>query len=211
MRWRPNEPSSASNIALITRNPAIERSLSTLLESAGLQARSYDSVVPLIQSPEQVDEPCIILDSDAAPPEPGLEEILLAVRGRKVVILLAQTADLSGGVRRMMDEVFDIFEMPFAPGALIDSLREALNVVSGSEPASARGSAEGLTDREREVLDRLVQGESAKLIGKALGISPRTVEAHRARIMYKFSARNLADLVRIAVQSGDEPPRRTVD
>lgn len=211
MRGRPNAAPSQATVGLITPNPAIERSLRILLESGGLEARSYDSVLPLLHSPALVEETCIVLDSNAALPEVSLEDILIAVRGSKLVILLAETADLSSGVRHIMDEVFDLFEMPFSPAALIDSVREALSLLSGPDIVGARGGTEALTDRERQVLARLVQGESAKLIGKALGISPRTVEAHRARIMYKFSARNLADLVRIAVQSGDEPPHRTGD
>lgn len=210
MRWIPNEPLGRPTVAVITRNPAIERSLRTLLEGAGLRARSYDSVMPLLQAPERIAEPCILLDSAAAPGQAGLEEVLRVAHASKLVIVLAETADLSGGVRRIMDEVFDLFEIPFWPPALIDSVREALNVLAGPDHPGARSGADGLTERERQVLERLVQGESAKLAGKALGISPRTVEAHRARIMYKLSARNLADLVRIAVQSADEPPRRAV-
>lgn len=60
-------------------------------------------------------------------------------------------------------------------------------------------SSERLTPREREVLDQIVSGSSNKEIGRELGISPRTIEVHRARIMAKFGAKNAADLVRIAL------------
>jgi two-component system response regulator FixJ len=97
----------------------------------------------------------------------------------------------------------DFLEKPFDDEVLLESVRRALIVSRAGrnqtvEAQKAIAILEQLSERERVVLGRLVQGESNKQVGHALGISPRTVEVHRARILEKTKAQGLAGLVRIA-------------
>jgi FixJ family two-component response regulator len=110
-----------------------------------------------------------------------------------------------------MVRAFDFIEKPFADDALLDSVRRALEQAgkrrqtAGEHPAEAADVARRLallTPREREVLDHLVRGSPHKVIAHALEISPRTIEVHRARIMQKMEARNLAELVRLMLTGG---------
>ena len=94
----------------------------------------------------------------------------------------------------------DFIEKPIEAAVVIARVREAI-LAWPRRPANGKG-AEQLTRREREVLARVISGASNKEAGRTLGISPRTVEVHRARIMDKLGARNAADLVRIVMGQG---------
>jgi two-component system response regulator FixJ len=101
----------------------------------------------------------------------------------------------------------DFIEKPFDPGVLVAGIRAALAGApeqGGAEAQIGRRLAT-LTPREREVLDQMVIGRPNKAIARALGISPRTVEIHRARVMQKMEAESLAQLVRMAFIAGRDP------
>ena len=108
----------------------------------------------------------------------------------------------------------DFIEKPYDGEFLLASVQRALEQRHGANVASAEAKAAEdliatLTDREREVFNQLVLGQSNKLVALTLGISPRTVEVHRARIIEKMKARSLADLVRVMrVAEGREQPRK---
>ncbi len=127
-------------------------------------------------------------------------------------------------VRAMKAGAIDFIEKPFDDGQLIASIRHAFEVGTrtrsrSAETREARKRLSLLTSRERGVLDILVKGRSNKVAAYELGISPRTVEIHRAHIMDKLHAASLSDLVRIVLvaDNGDgqihaggarsEPPR----
>ena len=100
----------------------------------------------------------------------------------------------------------DFFEKPFDADMLVRRVRTAIasreqGRSDAFRPAAHFPGASLLTAREREVLERIAEGSSNKEIGRMLGISPRTVEVHRARIMEKLGARNAADLVRIVLSA----------
>ena len=204
----PDEMFIPRCVAVITERPLIEKSLKALFESDDIVVETYGSARDFIADGRKIVWACVVLDCGDLPCEPDLKEIIPKASGNAPLILLTDAADFSRGFRHMMDAVFDMFEVPFLPPALLRSVHEAVALAEGGDPpGGVRVGADTLTERERQILEHLIRGESAKLIGKELGISPRTVEAHRTRIMTKYSARNLADLVRIAVQSADEPIR----
>jgi FixJ family two-component response regulator len=118
-------------------------------------------------------------------------------------------------VEAIRNGALDFIEKPFDPATVAVRVRDAMRAWqnAGSDDALLTRDFPGrdrLTARERDVLGRIVQGASNKEAGRELGISPRTVEVHRARIMEKLGARNAADLMRIVLAKGrgrrGEPP-----
>jgi two-component system response regulator FixJ len=114
-------------------------------------------------------------------------------------------------VRAMRLGAADFIEKPFDAQVLVARVRDVLDAATSADAGAlaatdeVRRRLELLTPREREVLEQLVIGRSNKAIGLELAISPRTVEIHRARVMEKMGADNLAQLVRLALAAGIDP------
>ncbi|HUO01926.1 MAG TPA: LuxR C-terminal-related transcriptional regulator, partial [Rhizomicrobium sp.] len=123
------------------------------------------------------------------------------------LILITGHGDVTMAVTAMRAGAFDFLEKPVDDEHLLSSVRKALSEghktrQSARESRMAAELIANLTQREREVLDRLVLGMSNKLVAYELGISPRTVETHRARLQTKLNARDLSNLVRISIAAG---------
>lgn len=123
------------------------------------------------------------------------------------VFMLADAPDVDGTVEAMRSGASDVFVKPVDPERMVrvvrDILRRDVHMSASSEgqrEVEIRGFAQ-LTPREREVLQLVTNGQSNKEAGRELGISPRTIEVHRARVMEKLGARNTADLIRIVLTS----------
>ena len=144
---------------------------------------------------------CILLDADVSG---STGSDLLNELGHRVtapIVIMADDANVEMAVSAMKKGAKDFMAKPLVADAVAGRVREALaekRPGNGSSPnvVSVPGG-DRLTPREREVLQRISAGASNKEAGRQLGISPRTVEVHRARIMEKIGARNTADLVRI--------------
>jgi FixJ family two-component response regulator len=128
-----------------------------------------------------------------------------ALRTGAPVFLLLDEPDVPYAVEAVKQGAFNVFTKPIDGDELVRSVREALreNVQvhprrGGRRPIEVRGFAQ-LTPREREVLELISNGQSNKEAGRELGISPRTIEVHRARVMDKLGAKNTADLMRIVL------------
>jgi FixJ family two-component response regulator len=152
---------------------------------------------------------CVVLDTRT--PEAGglmLPKEMKARRvGLPVIVLGEANGDVSVGVQAMKAGAADFLNVPYRLEQLLDalaaaqaSIRETAERSQVAELAAATIAA--LPPREREVLDGLLAGGTNKTIARNLGLSPRTVEAHRARIMERLGARSLPDLVQIAVAAG---------
>ena len=126
-------------------------------------------------------------------------EINRTLPGLPVVIMTGH-GDVPLAVQAMKDGAVEFLEKPFDKATLLGALQSAFERKKNNAQNSAKAEPRrALTDREQEVLDLLVQGHQNKIVAHKLGISTRTVEVHRGRIMEKLNARNLADLVRFSI------------
>lgn len=134
-------------------------------------------------------------------------ERIKAMRMGMPVFMLTEAAEIGGVVAAMKAGANDVITKPIDTERFVRAVRDALRrdvhlgaVQGGRRPVEIRGFNQ-LTPREREVLQLISNGQSNKEAGRELGISPRTVEVHRARVMEKLGARNTADLMRIVLTS----------
>ena len=146
---------------------------------------------------------CLILDIKM-PGIDGLEllDILAQLECNLPVIMITAHGDVPTAVRAMKNGVSDFLEKPFAKDELLVCIDRALEknrdcCSKKNSIGNAKTLYTSLTQREREIMALIAAGKSSKLIAHEIGISTRTVEAHRARLMMKLSAKNTADLVRI--------------
>jgi two-component system response regulator FixJ len=191
-------------IFVIDDDPSVRDSLRALLESAGYKIKDYASANAFL-----ADRPphsgCLI--SDVRMPEMDGLELQEEVSRRGIaipVIIMTGQGDVPLAVRAMKAGALDFLEKPFDDEALLGSVKRALELGRQKQDQLAEARAAQdllalLTPRERHVLDQLVAGRSNKVAAYELGISPRTIEIHRARIMDKMNARSLSDLVRTAL------------
>lgn len=181
----------------------VRDSLAVLLESAGYRSRTYASALEFLNVVQSGWTGCIVADV-RMPGMSGIElqkELLL--RGiRLPVIIITAHADVPMAVAALKAGAIDFIEKPFRDELLLGSIRTALatppDQVGRPGGASTSARLATLSGREREVMLLLVAGHPNKVVADRLGISSRTVEVHRAHIMEKAGARNLADLVRMA-------------
>jgi two-component system response regulator FixJ len=183
----------------------VRKSLGFLLATADFAVRLHESATAFLATEPKEVEGCIVTDVRM----PGIDGIeflrQLKSRGLNVpVIVMTGHADVALAVQAMKEGAADFIEKPFDDQVLIDALRSALD--NRSQPVAAhpqsteiRKNLATLSERERQVLDGLVSGLPNKTIAYDLGISPRTVEIHRANVMSKMGAGSLSHLVRMAL------------
>lgn len=199
-------------IFIVDDDDAIRDSLQLLLEAAGFgRVVAYGSSRAFLD--QAAPQPCDCLLLDIRMPEvDGLElQQELARRGtRSPIIMMTGHGDVPIAVRAMKAGATDFIEKPFADELMLESIRRALAHAAAAlrreeEAGEAMRRLASLTAREREVLEGMVAGRPNKAIAHDLGISPRTVEIHRARVMEKMQARSLPALVRMALGAGVAP------
>ncbi|MCA0008734.1 MULTISPECIES: response regulator FixJ [unclassified Mesorhizobium] len=183
----------------------VRKSLGFLLATADFAVRLYESATAFLSAADGHLDGCIVTDVRM----PGIDgiELLRQLRtgGHKIpVIIMTGHADVALAVQAMKEGASDFVEKPFDDEMLIQAIRSALanrNEANAAHPQSAdiRARLSTLSDRERQVLDGLVAGLPNKTIAYDLGISPRTVEIHRANVMSKMEASSLSHLVRMAL------------
>lgn len=195
-------------VFIVDDDAAVRDSLRALLESARFEVEDFPSAMSFLAAVTPGSGACLVADV-RMPDMDGLalqEE--LARRGMDLpVIIVTGHGEVPLAVRAMKAGAIDFIEKPYDDDLLLASVRRAqeLNLNRRAEASSVQEAAErisALTPREREVLEHLVAGQPNKVIAHELGISPRTVEIHRAHLMEKMQARSLSDLVRIALTSG---------
>ena len=195
-------------VYIVDDDDAVRDSLQALLESAGCPVKGFASGRAFLDTLTGAQTGCVLLDLHL-PDLSGLEiqESLNRCEQTLPVIVITGYGDVSTAVRAMKAGAFDFIEKPFSDGDLLERVREALRFhekVSDELEARAEIVAriDRLTPRERDVFDHLVLGQANKVIAYELGISPRTVEIHRARVMEKLEARSLSEIVRMAITAG---------
>jgi two-component system, LuxR family, response regulator FixJ len=199
--------SGICSVYIVDDDEAVRESVAALVESAGLSAKAYASALELLTSPGGLVADCIVADI-RMPEMDGLElQQELKRRGVSVpLILITGHADVGLAVQAMKAGASDFLQKPFHSEHLLDSIRDAVEQGSPKPRANAESHLAAvrlavLTSREREIVDRLVAGLSNKDIARELGISYRTVETHRARIMDKTQAGSFSELVRLALRA----------
>ena len=195
-------------IYVVDDDEAIRRSLSFMLKTSGFAVQSFSGGIPFLKEAAWLEQGCVLLDV-RMPDMDGLE-VQRELRARGVllpVIIMTGHGDVGMAVAAMKAGATDFIEKPFEKAALLDAIAAANAQVAAHRDAGARredaqARLNILTDREREVLNGLVEGLPNKSIAYDLGISPRTVEIHRANLMQKLDVRSLSEALRIAFQAG---------
>lgn len=202
-------PASDPRVFIVDDDPAVRDSVSTLLVSCGLVSTCYGSGKAFLDEVSADHRGCVLLDV-RLPDMTGLDvQRRLADRTiRLPVIVITAFADVPLAVRAMKAGAADFIEKPYTEQALLGSVRAALREAETTDTTAAVAEMETrmarLTPREREVMEGLVLGKQNKQIAWDLGISPRTVEIHRARVLEKMEANTHSHLVRmvVAVRAG---------
>ncbi|HEY9216902.1 MAG TPA: response regulator FixJ [Phenylobacterium sp.] len=192
---------------VIDDDEAMRQSLHFLLDSAGLEAKTYASAIQFLEAGEPVSAGCIV--TDVRMPDMNGLELVRKLNERKAsppVIMITGHGDVPLAVEAMKAGVLDFLEKPFDDDALLASIRAALaggrDAGEDDERTRFRTMFEQLSPRERDVLNGIVAGKANKVIAYDLDISPRTVEVYRANVMTKTGAGSLSGLVRMALLAG---------
>jgi RNA polymerase sigma factor (sigma-70 family) len=200
-------------VFVVDDDQAMRNSLKWLIESVGMQVETYASASEFIDSYYPGRAGCLLLDV-RMPGMSGLE-LQAYLRRQEIIIpivIITGHGDVSMAVRAMKAGAVDFIEKPFNDQALLDSIRDALNFDEQQRSLQAQRAEIAarlaqLTPREHEVMEMVTDGRSNKEIAVELGVSAKTVEAHRARVMDKMQAGSLAELVRMAlIASGQDTP-----
>jgi len=198
-------------VFVVDDDEAVRSSLRMLLKSVGLTASACASAQEFLAGYDPEQPGCIVLDV-RMPGMSGLEmQQELNVRGAMIpVIFITGHGDIPMAVEAMQHGAFDFLQKPFRDQDLLDRVQRALardrqNRAQLKEKDRIRQRLDSLTPREREVLDLVTRGKANKVMAAELGVSQRTVEIHRARVMEKMGATSLAQLVRM-VMDLEQPP-----
>ncbi len=191
-------------VHLVDDDEAIRRSAGFMLKTSGYQVQAYESGLELLKATGNIRQGCILLDIRM----PGMDglEVQAALRDKGVilpVIIMTGHGDVCLAVRAMKAGAIDFIEKPFEKARLLSTIELGLerlkrSAVDRDRTADAAFRLQVLTPREREVLDGLAKGLPNKTIAYDLGISPRTIEIHRANLMAKLNVRSLSEALRIA-------------
>lgn len=195
-------------VLVVDDDAAVRDSLQAMLEAEGFAVELFADAQQFLDGYRPSTDACLLVDV-RMPGMNGIELLgKLATRpSSPPVIIITGHGDVPMAVEAMKLGAVDFIEKPFAAEAIVRSIRDALAAV-GRMTATEREIEQRLmrlTEREREVLEELVIGHSNKAIARELGISPRTVEIHRARVMEKMQADSLSHLVRLALAAGLDP------
>jgi len=185
----------------------MRESLRWLLEAVGLQVETYASPERFLKDFDSSKPGCLLLDVKM-PTMSGLDvQRELASRGVSTpIIFLTAYGDVPLAVRACKEGALDFIEKPFSDHVLLNAIRKALARdreirKDRMEEATFSERAAHLTARERDVMTRVIAGKTNREMAQELGLSPRTIEVHRGRLMGKLGAESLADLVRLGLNS----------
>ena len=195
-------------VHLVDDDEAIRRSASFMLRTSGYLVTTYGSGAELIDAIEEAETGCILLDV-RMPDMHGLEvqQALKDLNIRLPVIVMTGHGDVGVAVQAMKAGAVDFIEKPFERAVLLGAIEAGFARIDHAERRHARADEakarlKALTPRERDVLRGLASGQPNKAIAYDLGISPRTVEIHRANLMSKLESASLSAVLRIAFAAG---------
>jgi len=199
-------------VFVVDDDEGVRNSLRFLLKSVGLTTRALASASEFLEVYTHNQPGCLVLDV-RMPGMSGIElQQQLNLRGAAIpVIFITGHGDIPMAVEAMQHGAFDFLQKPFRDQDLIDRIQRALerdvrNRTVLAQHVRIRERLESLTPREREVLTLMTRGKPNKVMAAELGVSQRTVEIHRARVMEKSGANSLAHLVRMVMDLEAEQP-----
>ena len=201
-----------ASVFIVDDDDAVRSSLRLLLKSVGLPAIAYASATDFLSAWQPEQPGCLVLDV-RMPGMSGLElQHELNRRGAIIpVIFITGHADIPMAVEAIQHGAFDFLQKPFRDQDLIDRVQRALTTDAQQRRDLAKREVirerfASLTPREREVLTLVTRGKANKVMAGDLGVSQRTVEIHRARVMEKMGAASLAQLVRMMLDLEAQSP-----
>ena len=185
----------------------VRDAVSLLIGSVGLPVRSFPTAQAFLDAYTSDEPGCLVLDVRM----PGLsgldlQERLLSGRVRLPIIFISGHGDIPMAVRAVQAGAVDFLQKPFSDQQLLDRVNQAIDEDRRSRADAAdlkavEGRIELLTPREREVMEKLLEGKVNKIIARELDVSTRTVEIHRARVLQKMEAANVPHLVRMVLST----------
>lgn len=204
-------------IHVVDDDAAVRRSLELLLGSMGFITISYAAPDSFLLAAPGLTDGCVLLDVKM----PGIGGLEVQARLKTIgfalpIIVITGQGDIQTAVRSMKAGAFDFLEKPYEDEALLRAIEAALATTPHGHDQQTLDAVQRiaqLSPREREVLEALVAGASNKIIAFDLGLSVRTVEVHRARMMDRLGTHQLAEAIRLAVLAtlASAPPRISED
>lgn len=203
-------PRSANEIFVVDDDPSVRDALSVVLTLEGHHVTGFADGMSFLTATRNRTPGCVILDVHM-PGRSGLDILreLNSANFSAPVFIISGQGDIPMAVEAIRNGALDFIEKPFDADTVVARIREAMEAMERRQQNGQIDlvnmtfpGSDLLTPREREVLAQIAAGASNKEAGRYLGISPRTIEVHRARIMEKLGAKNAADLVRIVLTDG---------
>lgn len=188
-------------VCIVDDDAAVRDSISLMLGLKGFDCRTYaDGVAFLTAIPNR--PCCLVLDIKMGEMNGlMLQEKIKSLNLPVEIVFLTAYADVDVMRSAFLNEAVDFLEKPVVMTQLTEALEKAFERLKTKAEASRHeGLQEALTSREKEVLEVIAQGLTHRQIGDVLGISPRTVEVHKSRIMEKLKVKTLAELIKRAMQ-----------
>lgn len=195
----------AIRVYITDDEPMVRRFLKRALDHEGMVTRTFEHGAALLKAIDGL-EPGVILLDVRMPLLDGLQ--VLEAMGTKTrvhaVLMLSSHGDVSAAVKTIHAGAIDFIEKPFSTAPLVNRIRELHDLIetwqNDRESVNvAKDRLDLLTEREKEVAKEMASGLSNKEIARRMGLSPRTVEAHRARLMRRLGVSSLAEVVRLFI------------
>jgi FixJ family two-component response regulator len=200
-------------VYVVDDDDGMRRALNTLLATVGFRTEGYARAQEFLARFTPDAPGCLVLDI-RMPEMSGLElQQQLNRKGSMLpVIFITGHGDVPMAVQAMKEGAFEFIQKPFREQDLLDRINRALHLDAENRRQVARHSEiaariESLTPREKEVMKLVVDGEANKVIAIDLGLSERTVEIHRAKVMEKMAAKSVAHLVKMNIEAAQEGSR----
>jgi two-component system response regulator FixJ len=197
-------------VYVVDDDDAVRESLVFLMKSIGQKAEAYPNAQAFLDSGNSGKAGCLLLDIRM----PGMSGVELHDRLKQAgsflpVIFITGHGDVQMAVKAIKAGAADFVQKPFRDQELIDRIREVLEEdtqarVGKLQRAEILRRIDSLTEREREVMEQVVEGKANKVVAIDLNVSQRTVEIHRANVMEKMKARSLAQLVKLVMKARSE-------
>jgi PAS domain S-box-containing protein len=207
-----------SHVYVVDGDESARQDLMRLIQTAGYDVKAFPSARSFLEVAPVLVTGCVVLDTRSPVSESGGLTVPKELKARRiglpVIVIGTSGGDVGTAVQAMKAGAADWVEAPYEPDALFSSIASAIADVRdvGERDRSNEGTAARiaqLSTREREVLEGLLGGSTNKTIARNMGLSPRTVEVHRARLMERLGAKTLSELVVMATAAGLKPPERS--